>query len=58
MQGSVYDLSQQFNKDAVERIIDANEKLQEEIKKEDPNESIVTKLMFEQMLRGLYMQCI
>lgn len=44
------------NKEALERVMDANEKLHEEMDKENPNGSKITKLMFEQLLRGMFIQ--
>lgn len=44
------------NRDALERVMDANEKLHEEMDKENPNGSKITQLMFEQLLRGMFIQ--
>lgn len=42
------------NEEAVARVKDINEQIQEENVKEVADNSKLTKLMFEQMLRGLY----
>lgn len=44
------------NRDALERVMDANEKLHEEMDKENPNGSKIMQLMFEQLLRGMFIQ--
>lgn len=46
------------NEEAVARIKDINEQIQEENVKEVADNSKLTKLMFEQMLRGLYINNI
>lgn len=44
------------NREALERVMDANEKMHEEMDKENPNGSKITQLMFEQLLRGMFIQ--
>lgn len=44
------------NDDVIEKIYDIAEKIEIEKEKEEVNESKVTKLMFEQLLRGLYLK--
>lgn len=44
------------NDDVIDKIYDIAEKIEIEKEKEEVNESKVTKLMFEQLLRGLYLK--
>ena len=44
-----------FNTDAVERVKEIDQQLREEDSKEVADKSKITKMMFEQMLRGLYL---
>lgn len=44
-----------FNPEAVEHVKEINDKLIEENSKEVADKKKITKLMFEQMLRGLYL---
>ena len=47
----------QFDKsDVINSIKEISDKIIEENDKENTNEDVVTTLMFEQMLRGLYLQ--
>lgn len=55
---SQYGYDWQSNREAVDRVKDANEKLHEEMEKENPNNGKITQLMFEQLLRGLHIQYI
>jgi hypothetical protein len=49
------DIYSNFNSEAVERVKEIDMKLQEENSKEVADKKKITKLMFEQMLRGLYL---
>lgn len=42
------------NEEAIKKVREIDEQLQEERKKEKPDGGKVTKLMFEQLLRGMY----
>lgn len=42
------------NKETIEKIQEIDEQLQTERKKQKPDGGKMTRLMFEQMLRGLY----
>ena len=42
------------NEEAIQRVVEIDKKLKEENSKEVANNNLTTKLMFEQMLRGLY----
>ena len=42
--------------DIINDIQKISEKINEEVSKDNTNEDVVTKLMFEQMLKGLYLQ--
>lgn len=42
------------NEEAIQRVIEIDKKLKEENAKEVADKNLATKLMFEQMLRGLY----
>lgn len=42
------------NAEALKRVIEIDERIQEEGSKEQVDGSLMTKLMFEQMLRGLH----
>ena len=44
-----------LNMDAVERVKEIDTKLKEENSKEVANKKKITNMMFEQMLRGLYL---
>ena len=44
------------NDDVIDKIYDIAEKIEIEKEKEEVNESKVTQLMFEQLLRGLYLK--
>ena len=47
-------LDYQANEDVIQRVKEIDEKLKEENSKEVSDGKVRTKLMFEQMLRGLY----
>lgn len=47
-------LNYEANAEAIDRVREINEKLKEEHSKETVDGDRVTKLMFEQLLRGLY----
>ncbi len=49
-------LDYEFNKEAIDKVIEIDEKIKEENSKEVADNKLLTKLMFEQMLRGLYMK--
>lgn len=51
--GCAYDVMNESNRDAIRRVAEVSEMIDEEKSKESPDESIVTKLLFEQMLRGI-----
>jgi len=42
------------NEEAIQRVVEIDKKLKEENAKEIVDNSFTTQLMFEQMLRGLY----
>lgn len=44
-----------LNEEAVKRVMEINEKIAEENEKEVVDDSKLTKLMFEQLLRGIYL---
>ena len=44
------------NNEVIQNVIDIAEQIEIEKEKEDVDESKVTKLMFEQLLRGLYLR--
>lgn len=51
--GCAYDVMNESNRDAIRRVSEVSEMIDEEKSKESPDESIITKLLFEQMLRGI-----
>ena len=51
--GYAYDVMNESNQDAIRRVAEVSEMIDEEKSKESPDESIITKLLFEQMLRGI-----
>lgn len=51
--GCAYDVMNESNRDAIRRVVEVSEMIDEEKSKESPDESIITKLLFEQMLRGI-----
>ena len=51
--GCAYDVMNESNRDAIRRVAEVSEMIDEEKSKESPDESIITKLLFEQMLRGI-----
>lgn len=51
-------LDYEANKEAIDRVREIDEKLKEENKKEIADGGVATRLMFEQMLRGLYINQI
>ena len=46
------------NRETIEKIKDIDQKIHEENKKEKPNGSYLTKMMYEQLLTGLYLNNI
>ena len=51
--GYAYDVMNESNRDAIRRVAEVSEMIDEEKSKESLDESIITKLLFEQMLRGI-----
>ena len=51
-----YDIANEFNQEAVQRVVDVSDMIEEEMSKENSDESKITRLLFEQMLRGLYIR--
>lgn len=51
--GCAYDVMNESNRDAIRRVAEVSEMIDEEKSKESLDESIITKLLFEQMLRGI-----
>ena len=51
-----YDIANEFNQEAVQRVVDVSDMIEEERSKENSDESKITRLLFEQMLRGLYIR--
>lgn len=51
--GCAYDVMNESYRDAIRRVAEVSEMIDEEKSKESPDESIITKLLFEQMLRGI-----
>lgn len=51
--GCAYGVMNESNRDAIRRVAEVSEMIDEEKSKESPDESIITKLLFEQMLRGI-----
>jgi ribosomal protein S25 len=47
-------LNYEANDEAIRRVQEIDEKIKEENEKEIADGSVTTRLMFEQMLRGLY----
>ena len=47
----------EFDKEAMNRVMEIDQQLREENSKEVADRSKITKLMFEQMLRGLSLNC-
>ena len=54
--GYAYDVMNESNRDAIRRVAEVSEMIDEEKSKESPDESIITKLLFEQMLRGIFIR--
>ena len=51
-----YDIANEFNQEAVQRVVDVSDMIEEERSKENSDESKITRLLFEQTLRGLYIR--
>ena len=51
-----YDVVNEFNKEAIQRVVDISDMIEDERPKENSDESKITRLLFEQMLRGLYIR--
>lgn len=43
------------NKEVIEKIKDIDQKIHEENDKDQPNDEYITKMMYEQLLTGLYL---
>ena len=51
-----YDVVNEFNREAIQRVVDISDMIEDERSKENTDESTITRLLFEQMLRGLYIR--
>ena len=51
-----YDVLNEFNQEAIQRVVDVSDMIEDERSKEKSDESKITRLLFEQMLRGLYIR--
>ena len=51
-----YDVLNEFNQEAIQRVVDVSDMNEDERSKENSDESKITRLLFEQMLRGLYIR--
>ena len=51
-----YDVANEFKKEAIRRVVDISDMIEDERSKENSDESKITRLLFEQMLRGLYIR--
>ena len=51
-----YDVLNEFNQEAIQRVVDVSDMIEDERSKENYDESKITRLLFEQMLRGLYIR--
>lgn len=51
-----YDVVNESNKEAIRRVVDISDMIEDERSKENSDESKITRLLFEQMLRGLYIR--
>ena len=51
-----YDVLNEFNQEAIQRVVDVSDMIEDERSKENSDESKITRLLFEQMLRGLYIR--
>ena len=51
-----YDVVNEFNKEDIRRVVDISDMIEDERSKENSDESKITRLLFEQMLRGLYIR--
>ena len=47
-----YDVVNEFNREAIRRVVDISDMIEDERSKENSDESKITRLLFEQMLRG------
>lgn len=47
-------LDYEANQEAIQRVIEIDKKIKKENEKEVADKKLLTKLMFEQLLRGLY----
>ena len=46
-----YDVLNEFNQEAIQRVVDVSDMIEDERSKENSDESKITRLLFEQMLR-------
>ena len=51
-----YDVVNESNKEAIRRVVDISDMIEDERSKENSDESKITRLFLEQMLRGLYIR--
>ena len=51
-----YDVLNEFNQEAIQRVVDVSDMIEDERSNENSDESKITRLLFEQMLRGLYIR--
>ena len=51
-----YDVVNESNKEAIRRVVDISDMIEDERSKENSDESKITRLLFEQVLRGLYIR--
>ena len=51
-----YDIANEFNQEAVQRVVDVSDMIEEERSKENSDESKITRLRVEQMLGGRYIR--
>lgn len=54
--GYTYDAMNESNREAISRVVEVGEMIDEEESKGIPNESVITRLLFEQMLRGIFIR--
>lgn len=52
----MYDVMNETNMETISKIEEAREMIGKEEGKEHPNESLITRLMMEQLLRGIYLR--
>lgn len=52
----IYDVMNEENMETISRIEEASDMVEREANSESPNKSLVTKLLMEQLLRGIYLR--